>query len=178
MPEKPRARLARMRKRLAIPREQYLAAVDRQEHRAWAHRTDPRWTAEMQMRFKVCRNQILASEGKDPEPLPDPEPAEEPDPAVFDTEDQIKRDDALMEAYLSDNPSENRRPNARGHTHAELLKYWRSCPEGKKYHEDFSREMMLKIVEIRDRFDGHYRNGPAGDGDRPALRIVTNEGNS
>ena len=137
--------------RLAIRREHYLAAVERQEHRVWAHRTDPRWPAEMQMRLKDCRNQILVSEGKDPEPLPDPKPVEDPDPAVFDTEEQIRRDDALIEAYLSDNPGELRRSNARGHTHAELLKYWRSSPEGQKYHEEFSREVMPKIIEIRDR---------------------------
>ena len=93
----------------------------------------------------------MVSEGKVPDPLPEPKPIGEPDPAVFDTEDQIRKDDAIIEAYLSDNPGERRLPNARGHDHAELLKFWHSSPEGQKWHEYFDCVMKPKIIAIRDR---------------------------
>ncbi len=151
MVDSPKARIAKMKKRLAIPREQYIAAVERQERRASAYRTDPRWHAEMRTNLVKAKNQILISEGKLPDPLPEPEPIEDPDPSVFDTEDQIMKDDAIIEAYLSDNPSERRLPNARGHNHAELLKYWHSSSEGQKWHEHFDRVMKPKLITIRDR---------------------------
>ncbi len=151
MRDSAKARIATIKKRLAIPREKYLAAVERHEHRAWAHRTDPRWYAEMRVDLIKAKNQILIAEGNVPEPLPELEPVEEPDPAVFDTDDQIRKDDAIIGAYLSDNPAERRLPSVRGHNHSELLKYWHSSPEGKKWHEHFDRIMKPKIIAIRDR---------------------------
>ncbi|WP_170480638.1 hypothetical protein [Ruegeria arenilitoris] len=151
MPDSSKVRIAKLKKRMAIPRERYIAAVERHEHRAWAYRTDPRWHAEMRTNLIKAKNHILISEGKVPDPLPEPESIEEPDPAVFDTEDQIRKDDALIEAYLSDTPDERRLPNARGHNHAELLKYWHSSPEGKKWHEHLDRELKPKLTAIRDR---------------------------
>lgn len=151
MPENPKTRLARLRKRLAIPREKYLAAVDRQERRAWAYKTDPRRSFDLLTRIMEIKNKYLVADGKEPEPLPDSERVEAPDPAVFDTEEEIKRDEAIIETYLLDTPDERRRPNARGHTHQELLSSWRESPEGKRWQESFSRDLRPKIIEIRDR---------------------------
>ena len=150
MPENLKARMAKMKKRLAIPREQYLAAVKRQEHRAWANWTDPRRDVEMRTLLAMAKNQILVSQGKDPEPLPNPEPVDDPNPTVFDTKDQITRDDALIEAYLTDNPGERRRSDARGHTQDELLVYWHSSPEGLGWHEQIMRILKPKMSEFRD----------------------------
>ena len=137
---------------MVISRDDYLEAVQRQEHRAWAHQTDPQKSAEMRMRIAQLKNTFLIAGGEDPEPLPDNDAVAPSDPAVFDTEEEIRRDDMLIGAYLSDNPDEQRRSNARGHTHAELLKYWRTSPEGLKWHEYDLREMMPRSREIRDRF--------------------------
>ncbi|MBI1415683.1 MAG: hypothetical protein GC146_00520 [Limimaricola sp.] len=140
-----------MKKRVAVQRDLYLEAVKRQEHRTWAFRTDPRSSADLLLKLRKLKNQILVSEGKDPEPLPDPRSVEEPDPAVFDTVEQIRRDDALIAAYLAENPDEHRLPSARGHSHEELLKYWRESPEGRKYREHFARALAPKLAEIRSR---------------------------
>lgn len=151
MAENPKSRLAKTRKRLAVPRELYLAAVERQEHRVWARRTDPRRDAEMQMLLNKVKNQLLLAEGKEPDQFVEPEPVGKPDPAVFDTEDQISSDDALIQAYISDNPDEHRLPNARGRNHAELLKFWHSSLEGQRYHVHLSRELKPKLEEFRVR---------------------------
>ena len=137
---------------MAIPRDDYLEAVQRQEHRAWAHRTDPQRRAKLFLRVAEIRNHFLSEGGEDVEPLPDQDAVAPSDPAVFDTEEEIRRDDMLIGAYLSDNPDEQRRPNARGHTHDELLEYWRSSPEGLKWREDERRAMMPRLRELRDRF--------------------------
>ncbi len=78
-------------------------------------------------------------------------PVKKPDPAVFDSEDQIRRDDAIIGAYLLENPCEQRVPNARGHSHEELLRFWHSSPEGQKWYDCMMRQLKPKMIEIRDR---------------------------
>jgi hypothetical protein len=150
--ETPKTRLSKLRKHLAIPREFYIAAVQRQEERAWAYMTDPRRSVKLKRAFHDLRNKLLAEDGKAPEPMPEePEVKQAPHPAVFDENEDISRDDALIAAYLADHPNETRRPNARGSTHEELLKYWHTCPEGRRHHEAVSRYLRPRMLELRDR---------------------------
>ncbi len=165
MAEATKARLARMRKRLAIPRHEYLAAVERHERRAWAERTDPARDVKLREAFAaVHANLERTSEehAKRVRPMP---PSREPDPALFDSEADIQRDDVLIGAYLSDHPTEHRRPMARGNTHAELLDYWEASTEGRRYLESYDRQFEAALRRLKAKYlpDG---GAPASEEDQ------------
>ena len=144
MVDAPKARLSRLRKHLVIPRELYLAAVERQEARAWAKWTDPTWFNEMRPKFQLIRKKYGITT--------DEPPAREPDPALFDTVEDIRRDDGIIDAYLVDNPKEYQMPMARGTTHDELLVFWKSSSEGRRHIEQYER----RITEATERLKTKY----------------------
>ena len=139
MSSKPRTRLYARRKRLAIPRDRYLEAVKRQEERAWAKWTDPTWHNEFRSRLQAIKEEYEIN----PSPMRAPI---EPHAALYDTEDEIRRDEEVIEAYLSDHPREARRPMARGYTHQELLDFWKSTPEGRRNVDQHEQEFSAAIA--------------------------------
>ena len=145
MPEAPKSRLSALRKRLAIPRERYLEAVKRQEERAWAKWTDPTWDNEFRSRLQAIKEEYE----DDPSPMLAPI---EPLAALYDTEDEIRRDEEVIEAYLSDHPREVRRPLARGYTHQELLNFWKSTPEGRRQVHQHEQELSAAITRLKAKF--------------------------
>lgn len=154
MVDAPKTRLSKLRKHLAIPRPQYLDAVKRQEGRAWAKWTDPAWDVEMNKRFRAARKWLAEEhcvEVADPTWLPT---VREADPALFDTEEEIRKDDKVITAYLFDNPTEARRPMARGTTHGELLDYWKTSSEGHRYFEQRDRQISEATKKLKAKYLG------------------------
>lgn len=132
MARSPRARIASLRRQLVISRDEYLAAVARQERRAEAKLSDPRRLEELRKRILETKRQLARAAGEDVTeayPTQETHPA---DPALFDSDEDIVHDERLIGFYLADNPREPRRPNARGRNHEELLRSWMESTEGKK----------------------------------------------
>ena len=146
-----KSRIAKLRKRLVISRNVYIEAVERQEHRAFAHRTDPRRRAEFRRELSKIKNRCLAESRQEPEPTRTVENIGEPDPAVYDTPEQIQQDEALIAFYLADTPDEPRRPNARGNTHEELLRYWLSSKEARMWQKETYEILKPRMDEIKKR---------------------------
>ena len=147
VPEAPRSRLLALRRRLAIPRERYLEAVKRQEERAWAKWTDPTWCNEFGSRLQAIKEKYGIETSPTPAPI-------EPHAALYDTGDEIRRDERVIEAYLSDHPREVRRPKARGYTHQELLDFWKSTPEGRRNVEQHEQELSAVIARLKAKYVG------------------------
>jgi hypothetical protein len=124
----------------------YLAAVDRQEARAWAKWTDPAKDAELTEKLKAVRDWLISEMGAELGPAPDIPAERDPDPALFDTAEDIRRDDRIITMFLSDNPTEPRKPMARGTTHDELLEFWKKSSDGRNYFEQRDRQIS-KAVE-------------------------------
>ena len=143
-----KTRMAQLRKRLSIPRNLYLASVKRQEDRAWAKWTDPTPYNEIRPKLLAIKK-TLGIMSVTPS-------LHEPDPALLEPNEDIQRDEAIIDAFLTDNPNERRRPMARGKSHADLLHYWKSTKEGRRHVEQYEQ----RLAETNKRLLAKYK----GDG--------------
>ena len=146
MAEAPKARIARLRRQLAIPRHLYLEAVKRQEDRAGAKLRDPAYDAELREAYRKIHERLSDEGGSDPKNQSNLPKVRDPEPALFDGEEEIQKDDKLIAAYLADNPTEKRKPMARGYTHDELLEYWENSSDGQRYF-DWLEQQIAEAVE-------------------------------
>ncbi|WP_316652419.1 hypothetical protein [Ovoidimarina sediminis] len=121
--------------------------MKRQEERAWAKWTDPTWGNEFRSRLQAIKEEYEIN----PSPMRAPI---EPLAALYDTEDEIRRDEEIIEAYLSDHPREARRPMARGNTHDELLNFWKSTPEGRRHVDHHEQEFSAVIAKLKAEYVG------------------------
>ena len=154
MADTPKSRIARFRKNLAIPRNMYLAAMERQEARAWAKWTDPAKDIEIRKKFEALRIQFAEEYGQDEGDKPLLPPVSDPDPALFDSEEDILKDDKIIAAYLADNPTEPKKPMARGITHYELLEFWKNSVDGRRYFQQRDRAISQAIEEAKAKVCG------------------------
>lgn len=152
MPDSAKIRIARARRRLAIPRQSYLEAVKRQEGRAWAKFTDPRPTQELLKKVRLLREKLSGCAGENGNNYATASHGRDPDPALFDKEEKIRRDEKLISFYLADNPLEQRRPRARGLTHQQLLDYWKGTPEGRGYIERWELEAAASLKKAKAKY--------------------------
>ena len=154
MGEAPKARIAKLRRQFVIPRHRYLEAVKRQKDRAWAKSRDPATDIFAWTRPPAVIEQSSSEEGTDPKIYSNLPKVRDPDPALFDSEEEIQRDDKLIGVYLSDNPTEKRKPMARGHTHEELLEYWKNSRDGRRYFEWRKKIITEAIEEVSAKYLG------------------------
>ncbi len=132
MADTPKGRLARYRKHLAIPRDMYLAAVERQEARAWAKWTDPSKDTEFREELQAIYDRLSTEGVPNIGDRPRFTPVRDPDPALFNGEEEIRKDDMIIATYLTDNPAERKKPMARGTTHDQLLEFWKNSADGRR----------------------------------------------
>ena len=151
MVENAKGRIAKLRKRLAIPRDLYVMAVKRQEDRVWAYWGDARRFNELKKLLHEAGNAIRSDEGLEPKPYVADEPKREPDPAACHSEESIARDDAIITAFLKENSKERLRSNARGQTYKELFKYWKSTDIGQWNLAEEIRRTKPKLEEVYNR---------------------------
>lgn len=149
-----KSRIAKLQRHLEVPRELYLAAVDRQEDRAWATWCDPRPHMELQKRVDEIRKNVLPHLGEVYEPSKEPQPH----PSLFDSKEDIARDEVLISVYLKANPMERRRPMARGKSHEELFDYWKKSPFGSERIRREQELMNAAVDEIRAKYLPHLQD--------------------
>lgn len=78
----------------------------------------------------------------------------DPDPALFDGEEDIQGDYKLNGVYLTDNPTENRKPMTSGQTHEELLEYWKASRDGRRHFEWREKIISDAIYEVSAQYLG------------------------
>ncbi len=160
--------MGKMRKQLEIPKSLYLAAVERQERRAWAKWTDPYDRFRLHERLRVLREEFGLPRDDDSSKPPVPPQQEDADPELFDTAEYIAKDEALIRAYLADNPTEQRRPMARGTNHDELLSYWKTSSEGRSYFAQRDLQFRPTLERLRDKYLTEQSGSPSQSDDLPA----------
>ncbi|WP_170605798.1 hypothetical protein [Ruegeria arenilitoris] len=147
MADTPKVRIARYREHLAIPRDLYLAAVERQEARALAKWTDPSKDTEFREELQAICDRLSAEGVPHMGDRPRFPPVRDPDPALFDGEEEIQKDDMIITIYLTDNPAERKKPMARGSTHDELLEFWKNSADGRRFFQQ--RDSYISEVIIK-----------------------------
>lgn len=148
MPRSPKARIALLRRQLAIPRDDYLAAVTRHERRARAKFHDPSPVQNLLKKALETRRLFAEAAGDVVAEPSDTHSTRRADPALLDCDEDIVHDERLISFYLADNPFEPRRPMARGRNHEELLDSWLHSTEGKEMIARRERSFALAIERL------------------------------
>ena len=136
-----------MRKYLEIPHELFVSAVKRHDDRVLAIRIDPRKMNKIRKGLRELIIQLHAEKGTEL-PTSDEFLPRKPLPEIFEPDEIVARDDAIIGGYLSDNPTEAFRPIARGRSISELEQNWKLTKMYAADYEETAAQMKAGLKEI------------------------------